>query len=123
MKFSAEEIQLAKEFKQYGLNWTPTVGNYMYDEHGLIEVPSPFQEKVYFILDLKHFLRHSGTIENLRDKMIWLPQWEDARMTLKQLGVGNESIIETLQMQKGLETGSERLVLYKLIHSELSECA
>lgn len=121
MRFSDQEIELAREIKQAGLQWEPTVGNYVYDEHGLIEVPSPFQEKVYFILDLKHFLRRSETLENLTEKMIWLPAWEQAREILSELNVNTESINETLQMQNAFNTKTERLILYKLILAELHE--
>jgi hypothetical protein len=66
MKFTPAEIELARRLKQLGLAWTPSVGHFVWDETGLINCTSPFHDYVYFILDLKHFLRRAGTIERLQ---------------------------------------------------------
>lgn len=55
MRFSQEEMTTAKRLRERGLAWNPHPGHYVWDENGLIEKSSPFQEGIYFILDLKHF--------------------------------------------------------------------
>ncbi|MEM8733137.1 MAG: hypothetical protein AAGG44_02885 [Planctomycetota bacterium] len=115
MKFSAEELDLAQVFKAYGLDWTPTVGHYVLDQSDLIECPSPFQDRVFFILDLKHFLRRSDTLENLKDRVCWLPTWEQARELLRSEGVTDEEIATRLTTAQAIEQGTERLELYRMI--------
>lgn len=120
MKFSAEEIALAQLFKAYGLEWQPTCGQYVLDQANLIEVPSPFQPKIYYILDLKHFLRRAGTIENLKQHMCWLPDWEQARDILESLGVSSEAVAERLRASNALADRSERLELYRFVEEAMT---
>jgi hypothetical protein len=88
---------------------------------GFIDRPSPFQERVYFILDLKHFLRRSGTLDALKTAMVWLPTWHDARDILVAMGVGHEAVAEALQGQAVLHHREELLTLYRLIACRLRE--
>ena len=88
MQFSAQEIHGATQLRDLGLYWEPQPGHYVWDEAGLIELPSPFQDGVYFILDLKHFLRRAGTLDGLKQSMVWLPTWRDARLILHTIGFG-----------------------------------
>lgn len=118
--FSQDEIELAQLLKAYGLSWTPCVGHYVLDQSGLIEVDSPFQDRVYFILDLKHFLRRSETLERLAESMCWLPTYEQCRQVLDHLMVGPEAIRHNLQQQDVIENRSERLVLYRLIEAAIT---
>ncbi|WP_168566396.1 hypothetical protein [Crateriforma spongiae] len=119
MKFSRMEIELARQLKGDGLNWTPAVGHFVWDENGLIEADSPFHDRVFFILDMKHFLRRSKTIEALQDACVWLPTWEDARDWLIQHGVDDALIAQRLQQEKAIESRTERLVLYRMIAENL----
>ena len=121
MQFSAEEIHLAKQLRYLGLPWEPQPGHYIWDEAGLIDQPSPFQERVYFILDLKHFLRRSGTLDALKTSIVWLPTWHDARDILAAMGVGHEVVAEALQGQAVLQHREELLTLYRLIACRLRE--
>lgn len=120
MRFSQAEIDIAQRLKTLGLAWTPQVGNFVYDQSELIEVPSPFQDNVYFILDIKHFLRRSGTVEVLAEKMCWLPTWEDLRGLLTSLDVSSGEITAALTPHV-IETGIERLALYQLLESRLGK--
>ncbi|MFK7738486.1 MAG: hypothetical protein AB8B50_20845 [Pirellulaceae bacterium] len=115
VNFDPEELELAQAFKAYGLEWTPSVGHYVLDQSRLIECDSPFQDRVFFILDLKHFLRRSETIECLKDRVCWLPTWEQARELLRSEGVPAHVITEKLTSSQALEHGTERLELYRLI--------
>jgi hypothetical protein len=91
----------------------------VWDENGLIEKPSPFQEGVYFILDLKHFLRRAGTIEAMKDALVWLPTWHDARDILRALGVADDAVAGRLAAKAAIESGDELPVLYDLIAEQL----
>jgi hypothetical protein len=119
MVFSGEEIALARRMRDEGLCWKPAVGHYVFDETGLIEAPSPFQPRVYFILDMKHFLRRAGDVENLKSSVFWLPQWHQARALARELGISDEVLAERLIAERALESQSELLLLYRLIRGAL----
>lgn len=123
MKFSAEEIELAQLLKAYGLEWQPQCGQYVFDQSHLIECASPFQPGVYFILDLRHFLRRSGTLEELQRRMCWLPDWQEARELLQHLGVTADVVAHRLSSSAALERNGERLELYRLIEEQLTGSA
>ncbi len=114
MKFSPQEIDAAIQLHQLGLPWEPQSGHYVWDKTGLIEQPSPFQNGVYFILDLKHFLRRAGTLEALKRSMVWLPTWHAARDLLESLGADSADIARALQTHNALEYRHELLTLYGL---------
>ena len=119
MPFSADDIALARQLRDAGLRWTPAVGHYVYDEAGLIEVPSPFQERVYFILDLKHFLRRAGTIAQLQQAMFWLPQWHQARELARSHGVADQAIAEIVSRPRTLADHTELTSLLEVVLAAL----
>lgn len=118
--FTDDELELAQLFKAYGLEWTPSPGQFVLDQSHLIEVPSPFQERVYFILDLRHFVRRSGNIEELKQRMCWLPTWEDARRLLRQFSVADAEVSRRVCETGALAAGRERLELYRIIEDCLT---
>ncbi len=113
--FTDDELKLAQLFKAYGLEWTPTPGQYVLDQGHLIEVPSPFQDRVYFILDLKHFLRRGGTVEELKKRLCWLPTWEEARELLRRFSIADTAVSDRLCETNAIARGCERLELYRMI--------
>lgn len=115
MRFSDEEIRVAKQLRRQGLSWEPMAGHYVYDETGFCKQPSPFQEKVYFILNYGYFMKTVGGVERFKEIMIWLPTWYDTRQILEAWQVSHQEIGEWLREQGALERGQERLALYKLI--------
>lgn len=119
MKFTPLEIELARRLKQLGLAWTPGVGHYVWDEAGLIDCSSPFHDHVYFILDLKHFLRRAKTIERLQQDLCWLPTWEQARDLLRELGCTDAVVQQRLSEARAIETARERICLYGLLAEQL----
>ncbi len=119
MKFTQTEIELARRLKQLGLGWTPSVGHFVWDESGLIECSSPFHDHVYFILDLKHFLRRAGTIERLQQDLCWLPTWEQSRELLRQAGVAEAEVARRLVASGAIESGNERICLYEMLAEQL----
>ena len=118
--FTDDEIGLARQMRDQGLLWEPAVGHYVFDDMGLIDAPSPFQPRVYFILDLKHFLRRSSDIETLKSRMLWPPQWHEARRILRGLGVSDAMVMARLVAARAIETQSELCLLYELILETLS---
>lgn len=121
VKFTQEEIELAQLFKAYGLPWEPAPGQFVLDQSELIETESPFQHRVYFILDLQHFLRRSGDLEGLRESMCWLPTWEEIRQVLRENGIQNCQVIQHLESSQALQQGTERLELYRLLEEHITE--
>ena len=99
------------------------MGHYVWDEAGIINCASPFHDLVYYILDLKHFLRRAETIENLQRDLCWLPTWFDARNILRSLGASDEWVFERLQASRALESNKERYCLYLLIEECLVKSA
>lgn len=120
MHFSDECIELARKLRDAGLNWQPAVGHYVYDEAGLIEAPSPFRARIYFILDLKHFLRRSETIERLAEAMFWLPDWDQTRALLRERGVSDAEQGNALSCSDVWESGSELTILYQLLLNRIA---
>ncbi len=120
MRFSQDCIDVARLLKETGLNWKPQCGQFVWDEAGVIDAPSPFHDKVYFILDIKHFLRRTKNIERLKEVMIWLPTWHDCREMLKEFGVTNSQISDYLNENQSIQDESELLALYHLIQNQLT---
>ena len=120
MRFSQDEIDAARRLKLMGLDWVPSPGHYVYDEVGVIEKPSPFQDRVYFILDLKHFLRRTGCVESLKTIMLWLPTWHDTRGLMHAQGISDFEVAEALRSAHSIETGSELITLYGLLEKNLA---
>jgi hypothetical protein len=60
MRFTKEQITVAKRLKKLGLPWNPTVGDYVFDQHNICPKASPFQPGVYFLLNFTCFMQHVG---------------------------------------------------------------
>lgn len=123
MLFEAREIEAARALRAAGLEWEPAPGHYVYDEDELIEQDSPFQEHVYFILELRHFVRRAGSIDGVKQHFTWLPTWHDCRDLLRRFGVADATLRDTLCESGLLERGDELLALYRLIGECLSRDA
>lgn len=123
MKFSDEEIELAKELRGLNVPWTPSVGHYVLDQTGVVERGSPFQSGVYFVLNYDHFMSLAGGLARFRETMLWLPTWEDCRGVLGDLNVADNEVAEHLAAAGAIETGRERIALYELIRSKLDSVA
>lgn len=120
MKFSHDEINLAKQLKQKGLPWEPAAGHYVFDETGFCKQTSPFQEHVYFILNYDYFMKAVGGVERFKEIMTWLPTWHDSRKLLHSLGVDDSLVTEKLQAQDAIRNGTERLALYEMLDAKLN---
>jgi len=118
--FTNEVCQAAREMKAAGLRWQPHVGCFVWDEKQLIEVSSPFPNRIYFILNLGHFLKRFQTIENMADQLVWLPTWHQARLIARQLGLSIEQLAQRIEATISDEAGSDLIELYRLITEKLS---
>jgi hypothetical protein len=79
MPYNQEICQLALEPKKRGLDWHPHVGCIVWNPEETIPVPSPFPHRIYFILNLNHFLKIFESIEKMKERLVWIPSWEQAR--------------------------------------------
>jgi hypothetical protein len=111
----------AKRLKEAGLLWHPQVGCFVWDEMGVIEVPSPFPDRIYFVLNLGHFLRRFGTEENMVEKLVWLPTWHQARLICGRMGISATEISEALCAASVDTPGGELLLVYNLILTKLGD--
>lgn len=123
MRFSEEEIQTARRLRDNGLAWEPQAGHYVYDETGFCKQTSPFQDKVYFILNYPYFMRAVGGVERFKEIMLWLPTWHDLRQMLRDLKVTDLQVAMYLKERKAIELGDERLALYELMGECLSKAS
>jgi hypothetical protein len=78
---------MARKLKRSGLDWIPQVGCFVWDPEEVIESPSPFPCRTYFVLNLDKFLRIFGSTENMIEKLVWLPTWYQARLVAAELGL------------------------------------
>ena len=76
--FTEKHCQAASKLKKAGLLWKPHVGCFVWDPEGYIKVDSPFPERIYFILNLGHFLRLFEATKKMVEKLVWLPTWHQA---------------------------------------------
>ena len=119
MPFSTQLLNLAAEFKRLGLPWEPSVGNYVYDAAGAVTQSSPFQDRVYFLLNYDCFMQKVGGLARFKEIMTWLPTWSDARAILQAFGVANAEVSATLIRTDAINTDTELLVLYEMIAEQL----
>jgi hypothetical protein len=117
--FDLRHCQAAAQVKDRGLPWTPHVGCFVWDPDEIIEVASPFPGRIYFILNLGHFLRIFGSLEEISRKLVWLPTYHQARLLCNQVGVDQKRVLAALASTENINAGDELLVLYKLILNKL----
>ena len=119
--FGRDHREFALRLKQAGLAWKPHVGCFVWDREGLIPADSPFPDRVYFILNLGHFLRLLGTAERVRERLVWLPTWHQARLAAEKLGVDEKSLRDICTGERKPGPGEELLRLYELLLSTLEK--
>ena len=112
--FDDETCQLALQLKDSGLPWSPHVGCFVWDSEHLIQPDSPFPNHVYFILSLPRFVGIFGSLDAIREKLVWLPTWHQARLLCQHHGITPE---ETLKPSSPAE---ELRTLYRLLIQTLA---
>jgi hypothetical protein len=121
MPFNDRICRQALELKRVGLSWHPHVGCFVWDVDNAIQVDSPFPGSIYFILSLPRFIDIFGSIENIANKLVWLPTWHQARILCQQLGIPKEDIAGCLQPGGRLSAADELEKLYELIATTLRQ--
>jgi len=119
--FDERHLEAAEKLKNLGLKFQPHVGCFVWDSQELIAAPSPFPNRVYFILSLPRFVDIFGSPEKIADKLVWLPTWQQARLLCSQRGIGSEQIAALLGQHDRLSPGDELLQLYTLLASDLKD--
>jgi hypothetical protein len=71
--FDHRVYEAAEQLKTAGLSWRPHVGCFVRDLEVVIPEPSPFPDRVYFILNLNHFIQRFGSIEAVAQRTVWIP--------------------------------------------------
>jgi len=113
--FEDRHCHMAASLKDAGLDWTPHVGCFVWDQDHHIPVPSPFRGNIYFILNLGHFLRLLGSIEAVREKLIWLPTWHQARILCTRFGISDGEVLETMRAHGAAAVGEDLFAVYSRI--------
>ncbi len=118
--FDTRHCELARLMKERGLPWTPHAGSYVFDPGKRIGAPSPFGGSVYFILDLKHFVRRLGSLEAVASKLVWLPTLDQAIWMCGRLGLDPSPAPSLLPGDRWLDPAEYLLVLYDHLLQGLS---
>ncbi|MHC4639967.1 MAG: hypothetical protein ACYTBV_21130 [Planctomycetota bacterium] len=100
--FNKRVCRLAMQMKQLGLPWQTHVGCFVWDPDGFIKADSPFPDQIYFILSLPRFIDIFGTVENIAEKLVWLPTWHQARLLCQKLGLSHNAIADMWQNDRHL---------------------
>jgi hypothetical protein len=117
--FNEDHLHLAYKMKKSGLQWKPHVGCFVWDAEKQIEAESPFPLRVYFILSLPRFISIFGSLENVAEKLVWLPTWHQARLIANGLGVDNSKIAGLWTSESTPAPGEELHAIYGLIIEKL----
>lgn len=80
--FEPAVLEAARRLKAAGLQWRPHVGCFAWDPDGYMPVPSPFPERVYFVLNLGRFTEILGSVEAMQERLVWVPTWTQASALL-----------------------------------------
>lgn len=105
LPFTDKLLELARELKTHGLEWRPHVGCFVWDPDGRIDAPSPFPKRVYFILNLGRFESIMGSVDAVRDDLIWLPTADQARAVIARLGgEPTVSVTSTLELYRSIRS-------------------
>ena len=91
------------------------MGCFVWDREGRIEAGAPFGEGIYFILDLKPFLRRFGTTDTMSKTLVWLPDWHQALWICELLDIEDDAITSVSVGINPTDAGEILLGLYNLI--------
>jgi hypothetical protein len=116
--FDLKVCETAKKLKESGLEWTPHVGCFVWDEKNLIAVPSPFPNNIYFILNLNHFLKIFGQIDLMKEKLVWLPTEYQVYHVVSKLGAEKEFMKQLSEISDPLK---RLIVIYNNLIQHLSK--
>jgi len=112
--FTRELCKLAFEMKEAGLPWKPHVGCFVWDRENRIPAPSPFPLDIYFMLNVNHFTRILGSLEEVGRTMVWLPTYTQCMHLLDKRSINREKLLKSFTGAHG-----DLVMLYKEILKEL----
>jgi hypothetical protein len=115
MPFDEGICRRALQMKKTGLEWRPQVGCFVWDPDESIKPSSPFPGRIYFILSLARFIDIFDTIEQMAEKLVWLPTWHQARLVCRRLGITDAVFERRRQRNPGSTPVEELLEVYGLI--------
>lgn len=121
MPFDEKVCLQALEMKKCGLSWRPHVGCFVWDPDESIKAPSPFPGRIYFILSLQRFIEIFDTIEQIAEKLVWLPTWHQARLTCRQLGIADQTVEERRKQDPSSSPNEDLLHIYEMIINALKD--
>ena len=119
--FDHRHTAMAKKLKRMGLPFDPHVGCFVWDSEKVIQSPSPFPNRIYFILSLPRFLDIFGSKENIAEKLVWLPTWHQVRVLCEKMGIGGNRIVALWQVETPPSPGQELLTLYSILIDTLKK--
>jgi len=111
----------ALKMKQSGLLWQPQVGCFVWDPDEWIKPLSPFPGRIYFILSLHRFIQLFDTIDNIVEKLVWVPTWHQARLICRKLGVADADIEKRRQRHQDLSLVEDFIGVYEIIADTLKQ--
>jgi hypothetical protein len=119
MPFDKSICQRALDMKKGGLIWRPHVGCFVWDPDKFIKPASPFPGRIYFILSLARFIEIFDTIDQIAQKLVWLPTWHQARLLCRQLGIVDDFDKKSQKIDAVLSPVDELLHIYGKIVDNL----
>jgi len=119
MPFDKEICHQALDMKKNGLIWRPHVGCFVWDPEEFIKPASPFPDRIYFILSLARFLDIFDTIDQIAQKLVWLPTWHQARLVCRQLDIADDIDQKSRENNDILSPVDELLHIYGKIVDNL----
>jgi len=119
--FDEQICYAAERLKMFGLPWEPHAGCFVRDPQGFIQAPSPFPNRIYFILNLNRFLDIFHTVEQMKNHLVWLPTWHQARMLCRNYGVTDELLLKDIANAHPMNPQIELLMLYERLVSAIEK--
>lgn len=103
--FDPQVCAAPRPLKDAGLPWLPNAGCLVRDPDDLIEPAAPIPNNVYFIVNLGHFFRRSGTTYDIAQSLECLPQPHQLHKLCEALGIKSKGVvpIPLLNDPNGLE--------------------
>ncbi len=117
--FDPRICEMAAELKSAGLPWKPHVGCFVWDRDEYINVPSPFPERIYFILNLGRFTELLGSIDDITNKLIWIPTWYQARELINRMSRQKPAEKHVMNIDQNRNLIDEYSALYDMLLQEL----
>jgi hypothetical protein len=119
--FQEKLCEIALRMKESGLEWRPHAGCFVWDPEKIIPAPSPFPNRVYFILNLNHFLKIFGSIKSMQEKLVWLPTWHQARLLIGERKIQQTTLKESLLKSEHWSSINEINILYQIVLDDLQK--